>query len=95
MARRRRQSATRALDGVLGSWAKSNSQLDDELSTSTVVHHLFRIQNITAYRNVSYNQQVMGPIPVTRTFGPAVPWPCGPDEAGEPGWTVDSSSCLI
>ena len=62
MARRRRQSATRALDGVLGSWAKSNSQLDDELSTSTVVHHLFRIQNITAYRNVSYNQQVMGPI---------------------------------
>jgi hypothetical protein len=95
MARRRRQSATRALDGVLGSWARSSSHLDDELYTSILVQHLFHIQNITAYRNTHYNQQVVRPIPVMRRFGSAVLWPCGPDEAEEPGWTVDSYSRLI
>jgi hypothetical protein len=95
MARRRRQSATRALDGVLGSWAKSNSQLDDELSTSTVVHHLFRIQNITRVPKRILQPAGHGANPGNATLRSGGPMPCGPDEAGEPGWTVDSYSCPI
>ena len=40
-ARRRRHSATRALDGDLGSWARRSSQLDGQPSASIQMQHLF------------------------------------------------------
>jgi hypothetical protein len=60
IARSRRHSATRALDGVPGSCARSSSQPGGELSASTKMQHLFHIMDAAGYRNTYYNWQASG-----------------------------------